>query len=434
MENFLQGLSLMTNYINTPNKVLKLWKNVGPGLITGAADDDPSGIATYSQTGAQFGYQFLWLSLFTLPFIIIVQEMCARIGIVTGEGLAKNIKHQYPAYILHFVSLLLFIANTFNISADLNAMAACVQLFMPHLNALIITAIFGCCIVFLQITLTYSAYSKHLKYITFIFFSYIITAFLIKVDWIAAYKNLFIPPLVFKKEHILIICAILGTTISPYLFFWQTSQECEEKIKNKKTKKGTSKKMFFNMRFDISLGMFFSNIIMFFIIIVCASTLYTHGITDVKTAADAAQALKPLAGKWAEFMFASGIIGAGLLSIPVLAGSSAYAVAETFNWKEGLYKKWYQAFGFYSIITFSVIIAFVINLFGIPAMKGLIYSAILNGIVAPVLLYFILRIGSNKKLMGIHTNNLLSSIGCWCLTILMSISGLLAIIFLIFNI
>lgn len=419
------------NTVNTTyseNKIKQFWKKLGPGLITGAADDDPSGIATYSQTGAQFGYIFLWMAVFTLPCLIIVQEMCARIGISTGKGLAENIKDHYPKFILYLITLLLFAANTFNISADLNAMTACIDLIAPRIPSVITFIFFIVVIATLQIFLSYKTYSKYLKYTACILCAYIFSAFLSHISWSSAFKHTFLPIFSFNKETMMILCAILGTTISPYLFFWQTSQEIEEK--SIRFKKVSIKKMISNRRFDLRIGMVFSNVIMFFIIAASAATLHKQGITHIETAVQAAKALKPFAGRFAEGLFILGILAMGFLSIPVLAGSSAYAIANTLNWKSGLCEKWYNAVGFYSIIVFSLFLSLIIYFFKLPPMKGLVYSAFLNGLIAPLILFFIVRISSNKKIMGKQVNHISRTVSGWIITLLMFLSTLLALWFL----
>lgn len=415
-------------------KLLKYWKNLGPGLVSGAADDDPSGIATYSQTGAKYGFQFLWLSLFSLPFMIVVQEMCARIGLVTGKGLTANIKENYSKKVLYFCGLLLLFANTFNIGADLGAMAQGVQLLFPKFNFAILIIFFALFSLVFQILIPYKTYAKYLKYLTFALFSYIISSLLIHVDWHEALRHTFIPSFSLSKESIILVCAILGTTISPYLFFWQTSQEVEEHIapnglvsheKNKKIKKYIGK-----MRIDVFTGMFFSNVVMFFIILACAGTLFKNGITEITSAADAAQALRPFAGDLSYVLFAIGIIGTGLLAIPVLAGSASYVIAETFDFKEGLFRKWYEAKLFYGVMIFAVMLGILFNFIGLDPIKALFYSALLNGLTAPVVLYLIVKISSSEKIMGEFKNSKVYTFFGMATFIIMTIVAILALFFL----
>ncbi len=406
-------------------------EKLGPGLITGAADDDPSGIATYSQTGAQYGTSLIWLAAWTFPLMAIIQEMCARIALVTGKGLAANIKHSYSKKILYACTIILFIANTLNIGADLGAMAKGFQLIIPSLPFFILVIVFGLLGLVLQIFIPYQKYSKYLKWLVISLFSYIATGLIIHMNWSILLKDLIIPNITFSKTQILLITGILGTTISPYLFFWQTSQEVEQEISEGKTtvhlRKGTNPQEIKEMRKDVWTGMFLSNLVMFFIIAVCASVLFKNGITNISTANDAALALAPFAGKWATTLFAVGIIGTGMLAIPVLAGSASYAISESFGWKEGLYRKLKEARAFYGIITISIIIGIIINFIGIDPIKALIYSAIANGIVAPIILIFIVHISGNHKIMGHYKNSRLSNIVGWTTTILMGITAIAAI-------
>lgn len=409
------------------------WAKLGPGLTTGAADDDPSGIATYSQTGAKYGFQLLWLSLFTFPFMAVVQEMCARIGVVTGRGLAANIKHHYSKPVLYVTTVLLFAANTFNIGADLGAMAQAVQLLSPTTSAPLLILFFATLSLLLQIFTSYARYAKYLKYLALVLFAYVISALLSNLDWSQVIRDTVIPSFNFSKDQIFLICGILGTTISPYLFFWQTSQEVEEQnLEGHKTEVGwhqkPSKKEMRNLRIDIWSGMFFSNAVMFFIIAACAGTLYANGITNITTAADAAAALRPLAGDAAFFLFSIGIIGVGMLAIPVLAGSTSYAISESFGWKHGLYRKLKEAYAFYGVIIVSMILGIILNFIGLDPIKALIYSAVGNGIVAPIVLVLIVHMSSNKKIMSEYVNPPLVTWIGWGITLMMLLAGLAAII------
>ena len=413
------------------------WNTLGPGLVTGAADDDPSGIATYSQTGAQYGFQLLWLSLFTFPFMAMVQEICARIGIVTGHGLAANIRHRYSKSMLYFITVLLFIANTLNIAADLGAMAASTRLLMPGLNFILCVTVFGFTILILQIFTTYARYSKILKYSALALLSYVVTAFAVHLPWGEVLKHTVSPSLTFSRDQIFLLCAILGTTISPYLFFWQTSQEVEEEVLkggdmgDMRSDVDTQKELKV-MRKDTWSGMFFSNLIMFFIIAACAGTLYAHGITNIATADQAAAAIRPFGGDFTYFLFAVGIIGTGFLAIPTMAGASAYAAAESFGWRQGLNLKLKQAYAFYGVIAFSIVIAIIANYIHLDPIKGLIYSAVANGLVAPVVLFFIMRISTDKKVMGADKNHPFISACGWLTTVLMAIVGIAAIVTMFF--
>jgi len=410
----------------------KYWELLGPGLTTGASDDDPSGIATYSQTGAKYGFGLLWMALFTFPLMSNVQEMCARIGLVTGRGLAANIRKYFPNYIIYIASLLLFGANTFNIGANLGAMAKATQLLLPNLNFAVLVVGFTVLMLFLQIFMPYEKYARYLKWMALVLLSYIFTVLVIKdINWNETLRATVSPKIEFNKDQIILICAILGTTISPYLFFWQTSQEVEELQEKSNNVKPTAnlvtKRTLRDMRIDVWSGMFLSNLVMFFIITACAVTLNKAGISEIQTAEDAAVALRPLAGDMSYFLFAIGIIGTGLLGIPVLSGSAAYAISESYEWKEGLHKKLGHAYSFYGIMIFSMLLGLVLNFVGLDPIKALIYSAVLNGFVAPVVLVLIVLISSNKKIMGDYASGLFRSSVGWITVGLMSISAIAAI-------
>jgi len=410
-------------------KLKAILKKLGPGFITGASDDDPSGIATYSQTGSQFGFSQLWTALFSFPFMTIIQEMCGRIGMVTGKGLAKVLKENYGRKVLFGAVFILCIANTINIGADLGAMAAAGQLLigMPFLVwLLLITGI----TLTLEIFVSYPTYAKFLKYLTLSLFAYVATAFVINQDWSEIVFSTLVPSFSFSRAYLLNIVAILGTTISPYLFFWQADEEVEEEIANHKLTEDSNIKPRINykdirrMRLDTFIGMLFSNLVMFFIIVTTASTLGVHGITTITTADQAAAALRPLAGDFAFLLFAAGIIGTGLLAVPILAGSASYALAEAFNWKAGLGKKFNQAKAFYIIIIISTLVGVLINFTPIRPFQMLYYTAVLNGICAPPLLILIMLISGNKKIMGNHTNSRFSNIMGWIITVVMSLAAI----------
>lgn len=412
---------------HTIKKAEEFWHLLGPGLTTGAADDDPSGVVTYSQAGARFGFQWLWLSAFTLPLMAITQEMCARIGLVTGEGLAANIRKHFPKWVLYLSTGLLFFANTFNIGADLGAMAEVTRLLMPNLDFSFLVVSFALVSLMLQIFTTYQKYSKYLKYLALTLLTYVFTLFLIKADWLAISKATFLPSFNFTKDGILLITGVLGTTISPYLFFWQTSQEIEEEILCGKTsikaRQGATSTEISHMRADIWSGMLLSNLVMFAIIAACGATLFKSGITTIDSAAQAAAALRPLAGDAAYLLFALGIVSTGLLAIPVLAGSISYALSESFHWQEGLYKQLEKAKAFYGIIIISMIFGLLLNFIGLDPIKTLIYSAVLNGIVAPVVLVLIVMLSSNKKIMGEWHNTPFIKFMGWLVTLIMVIAG-----------
>ncbi|HVZ58973.1 MAG TPA: divalent metal cation transporter [Patescibacteria group bacterium] len=410
-------------------KFKKLLSIIGPGFITGASDDDPSGIGTYAQTGAMFGYTQLWTAFFSLPFMTVVQEMCGRIGMVTGEGLAGVLKIHYSRRVLFIAVSILFLANTINIGADLGAMASSAQLILGipfWVWLLVITA----STVLLEIFVSYPAYSRLLKYLTLSLFAYLLTALIIKQDWHQALLHTVIPHISLDKSYLLNIVALLGTTISPYLFFWQADEEVEEEIEHHKIRamgKGVphvTRREVREMRLDTFAGMFFSNLVTFFIIITAASTLATHGITSIQTADQAALALKPFAGNAAFLLFATGIIGTGLLAVPILAGSASYAISEALNWKAGLSKSFTKAHGFYGVIALATLLGFVVNFTSIKPFTLLYYTAILNGIAAPPLMILILLTANNKKIMGNYTNSSFTNVLGWIITLVMSLAAL----------
>lgn len=413
-------------------KAEEYWNSLGPGLTTGASDDDPSGIATYSQAGARFGSQLLWLAAFTFPLMAVVQEMCARIGLVTGRGLASNIRQHFKRPVLFVTALLLFVANTFNIGADLGAMAKAVELLVPGVPVPVLVIAFAFVSLMLQILIPYGTYARYLKWLALVLLAYVFTGFIVGLDWSEVFKSAILPSVSFSREQIFLICGILGTTISPYLFFWQTSQEVEEQILEGKTsikkREGATSAQVKKMRIDVWSGMLLSNIVMFFIIAVCAVTLNAGGITNIQTAEEAARALEPIAGRFASLLFAVGIIGTGLLAVPVLAGSASYAIAETFGWREGLYRNFRQAQAFYGVIIASMIAGLLMNFVGLDAIKALVYSAVINGVVAPLVLVLIVLLSSNKKIMGEWVNSKSVTYIGWLTTALMSVVALAVII------
>jgi len=412
------------------------WKNLGPGLTTGASDDDPSGIATYSQAGAQYGFSLLWLAAFTFPLMAIVQEMCARIGLVTGRGLAGNIRIYFPKWVLYVCTALLVFANVLNIGADLGAMAKSTQLLFPKFSFGTLILAFAIVGLVLQIYVSYEKYARYLKYLALILLSYILSAVSVHLNVKELLKNAVVPVLSFSKNQMFLVTGILGTTISPYLFFWQTSQEVEESILKGQTtiklrEEAVSNKEIGLMRQDVWSGMFLSNIVMFFIIAACAVTLFTHGVTNIGTAADAAKALRPIAGDQAYLLFALGVIGTGMLAIPVLAGSASYAISECFGWKTGLYRKLKEANAFYGMIILATLVGVAINFAGIDPIKALILSAVVNGLVAPVVLVLIVLLSRNKKVMGERVNHPIVTVFGVLITGLMAAAGIATIFFAI---
>jgi NRAMP (natural resistance-associated macrophage protein)-like metal ion transporter len=396
----------------TFKKKIKKWlRIIGPGFITGAADDDPSGIATYSQTGALFGYTQVWIALFATPFMVAIQEASARIGLVTGKGLAKNIKQHYPAFILYISVFLVVVANVINIGADLGAMAAATQLLFPAPTTLFLI-LFALIIAWLEIRVSYKKYANALKWLSLSLFAYPVTAFIVKQDWGLIAHSFFIPSISFSRDYWINIVALLGTTISPYLFFWQANEEVEDEIMRHElasSKEDALPHLRLHdvraMRWDTIVGMIFSNVMTFFIIITAAATLGAHHMLNIQTAEQAAQALLPLGGRIAFVLFTLGIVGTGLLAIPVLAGSASYALSETLGWKTGLYRSFKRAKGFYGIIAAATLVGTFINLIHIPAFSMLYYSAVLNGLAAPPLMFLITHLAARTDIMGDHASS-----------------------------
>ena len=413
-------------------KVKKFLKVFGPGVITGAADDDPSGIATYTQTGAKFGYGQLWTVVVMLPLMTAIQEACARIGAVTGHGLAAVIKTNYSKKVLYAAVLLVVIANTINIGADIGALAAAAQLLIP-VNFVILTLGFTALILILEIFTSYRVYSRILIWLALSLIAYPLTIFIINQPWQTIISATFLPHVELNFEFFFIITGVLGTTISPYMFFWQASQEVEEvkelHLTNRYGRSKIGEKFIRNLRIDNFLGMVFSEIATWSIIVVAATVLHQNGITNVASAADAAKALEPLvqtfphAGFLAKLIFATGIIGLGLLGIPVLSGSAAYALSEAFNMKEGLNLKLKKAHGFYGVITIATIIGLMINFIGIDPIKALVFTAVFNGVAAVPLIFLIARIARNRKIMGEYRSGWLSNTVVWITFLVMLASA-----------
>jgi NRAMP (natural resistance-associated macrophage protein)-like metal ion transporter len=401
------------------NKFSRFWKLLGPGLVTGASDDDPSGIATYSQAGAQYGLSTLWTALITFPLMAAIQEMCARIGMVTSQGLTGTLKTNYSKLILYLMVLFSFPAIVMNIGADIAGMGAVGNLLFPQIHAIFFSVSFTIILLVIIVFLPYQKIASVLKYLCIVLLVYLIVPFLYKQDWIAVLKGTFIPTIKFDKNFIGILVGILGTTISPYLFFWQATMEVEERKKSKKLLV-LNKRIMREMKADVDFGMLFSNLVMFFIILTTGTVLFNGGIHQIDTVEQAAQALKPLAGNFAYLLFAVGVIGTGFLAIPVLSGSLSYIITETFGWQQGLDKKFYEAKAFYIVIAISLISGLLMNEIGISPVKALIYSAILYGLTAPVLIAIILHIANNKKVMGKYTNGRLSNILGFATLILMT--------------
>lgn len=413
-------------------KTKNLVKLAGPGLITGAADDDPSGIATYSQTGAQFGYGQLWTALYLLPFMVAIQEACARIGAVTGKGIAAVAKENYSKKILYVLLALILIANTINIGADLGAMGAAAQLIIPAgspFGFAALTLFFTTLILVLEIFVSYKNYAKILKWLALVLLSYPLTVFLINEPWGTILRATFLPHVQFSFAFLFIITGVLGTTISPYMFFWEAAEEVEEEKEKHLISHGAAKptRAFMRrLRWDNFFGMVSSEIATWCIIVVAATVLNAHGLTNIATSADAARALEPLvhtfpnAGLIAKWLFAIGVIGLGLLAVPVLSASASYALSETLSWREGLNLKLKRAHGFYGVITIATIVGLMINFIGINPIKALVFTAVFNGVAAVPLIFIIARMAGSKKIMGEHKSGWLSNIFVWATFALMA--------------
>ncbi len=390
-------------------RIKTFFGDLGPGLITGAADDDPSGISTYSVTGASFGYMPLWTALFSFPLMTAVQMMCARLGMVTGQGLAGVVRLHYPRWVLYGACLLLIVANVFNIGADLGGMADVAQM-VTGINSYYFTPVFAGVIISLLFFSSYRQIARIFKWLTLVLFAYVITAFLSKPDWWAVLKATFVPHVEWSSAFLATFVGILGTTISPYLFFWQSSHEVEKERAQGRTtiaeRKGATDKEIQIMRRDVFTGMFFSNLVMYFIILTTAATLNAHGQTNIETAQQAAEALRPLAGNGAYLLFTLGLIGTGMLAVPVLAGSAAYAIAEAQTWQNASLENAPRVSPrFYAVVAVAMLLGLALDFIGFEAVRMLFYSAVLNGVLAPPLVVLVTLLSSNPKVMGNRTSS-----------------------------
>ncbi|HEX2566008.1 MAG TPA: Nramp family divalent metal transporter [Burkholderiales bacterium] len=405
-----------------PGAFRRWLKSLGPGLVTGAADDDPSGIGTYSVAGAALGFATLWTAVVTLPLMTVVQFLCNKIGMVTGRGLAGVLRRHYSRKVLYPAVLGLLVANTINVGADLGAIAAGINLVVPVPQKLMIVLV-AVAIVTVQVWGHYRMIVTLFKWLTLSLFAYVAAALIAKPDWSEVLRATFIPTLRFDHEYLTTLLAILGTTISPYLFFWQASQEVEEEISQGKTtaasRKGTTDRELERAKLDTITGMFFCNLIFYFVILACAATLHASGNTEINSAADAAAALRPVAGSAATYLFAVGIVGAGFLAVPVLSGSSAYAIAETFGWKYGLDAKPGEAKQFYAVIALSTLVGVLIDFIGINPIRALFWTAVINGVLSPPLLVLIMLISGNRRIMGERANGRFATIAGWLATAVM---------------
>ena len=418
--------------LKNPRKRIKyFFRALGPGVITGASDDDPSGIGTYSSVGARFGFAILWMALWLLPMMLAVQEVCARIGIVTNKGLAGVLLKHYRKKIVLAVVSILIIANIVNIGADLGAMAASLQMLVG--GSFYLFAIgFAVFIILCEIFIGYHTYVKFLKWLTLSVFAYVITGIIIHPDWTLIWKDVLVPQITFNKEYVFAMIAVFGTTISPYLFFWQASEEVEENRTNgfnHKDKKVMHVRIS-QMRTDVSTGMILANVVFFFIVLTTAQVLFKNGINNIGSAEEAAQALRPFAGNFAYLLFALGIIGTGLLAVPILAGSGAYALSEIMKWREGLELKFSRAKGFYMVITVSVIFGLFLNFFHINPIIALYWAAFLNGVIALPLLVVIMVVGNDAKIMGQETHPKWVKIFGWLAVAFMTLAILATLILL----
>ncbi len=394
----------MSKPATTSHKKQSLWAKLGPGLITGAADDDPSGIATYSQVGARFGYAILWTAFFTFPLMVGIQTISARIGRVTGQGLAANIRKHYPPWLLYGIVLLLLIANTINIAADIGAMGAALKLLIGG-PAQWYAIGFGMLSLGLQIFVSFPRYAPILKALTFALLAYVATVFVVKVPWSEVVYQTVMPSLSIKAEYLLAVVAVFGTTISPYLFFWQASQEVEDQ----RAAPGEEPLVeapeqapveLQRITIDTYVGMGFSNLVAFFIMLTAVVTLHLHGISDIQTSAQAAEALRPLAGDFAFVLFTAGIVGTGLLAVPILAGSAAYGIAEAFNWHIGLGLELLQARGFYTIVIIATVLGVALNFTPVDPIKALFWSAVINGVISVPIMIVMMLIAVREDVMG----------------------------------
>ena len=409
------------------NPLKKLLKIIGPGFITGASDDDPSGIGTYASAGAALGFSTLWLALFTFPLMAAVQFICAKVGMVTGKGLAGVLREHYSRAILYPAVFALLVANTINAGADIGAIAAAINLLLPVPIVAMIVPVTAVILV-LQIWGSYRLIAATFKWLTLALLAYVAAAFFAKPNWQRVLHGTLVPHLSFNAKFLSMLVAILGTTISPYLFFWQASQEVEEQISMGRTRlwqrKGATDGELHYAAWDVNLGMFFSNLVMYFIILATAATLFHAGKTDIQSAYDAAQALRPIAGRAATALLAVGLIGAGFLAVPILTGASAYALSEAFGWKRGLDHKPRTAKEFYALIAVSTLVGMMINFIGINPIKALFWTAVINGILAPPLLVLIMLVANNKKVMGTRANGRAVNALGWVATVAMTLAAM----------
>jgi NRAMP (natural resistance-associated macrophage protein)-like metal ion transporter len=413
-------------------KLIKLWKSLGPGLITGASDDEPSAIATYTMAGAKYGLSVLWMSLYSLPFMISIQEMAARIGRISGKGLAGNMKLYYPRWLLLSMAVLVVSVNTINIGSDMAGMADALALAIPSLPEKQASIIMTFVILITTVVLPYKKIFAIFKWLALILFSYILSAMWIDIRWQEIFYHVFVPNIFWTKDFFIIMAAFFGTTIAPYMFFWQANQEVEERL-IEQCKPGRVCRLrpiapeeLRKLRIDTRVGMTFSNLITFFIIILSSATLFNAGLHNIESLKDAATALQPLAGDYAYLLFTLGILSSGFLAIPILAGSAAYVLAEVFGWEQGLNKTFTKAKEFYTVIIASTLIGLLIPLLGINPIKALFYTAIIYGIISPIVIGMILHMANNEKIMGSYTNGPVRNLIGGAALVVMSLAAVFA--------
>ncbi|MDP9019011.1 MAG: divalent metal cation transporter [Candidatus Eremiobacteraeota bacterium] len=420
------------DHVADERPVVHFLKNLGPGLITGAADDDPSGISTYSVAGATTGLSMLWVALITTPMMAVIQGMCARIGMVSGVGLAAVMRKTFPRWLAMSLALIVVVANTFNVGADFAGMSASAHMAFG-LPILLWVIVFGVALLAVQIFLSYRMLAKVFKWLTLALFAYVITAFIVHPDWLNVLKHLFVPEVHLTGLWITTLVGVLGTTISPYLFFWQSSLMVEEEKDIGRTtigaRRGATEQEIKDCHADVNTGMIFSNLVMFFIITATAVTLGAHGKHNIATAQEAAEALRPLAGNFTYLLFTLGMVGTGMLAIPVLAGSSAYVAAEMLSFRTGLGETPKRAPRFYAILAAGVIIGVLMNVIGIDPIKALFWSAVLNGVAAVPLVYAIVHIANKTEIMGRWKSSVLANIWGWATFVLMGAAAVLMFVF-----
>jgi NRAMP (natural resistance-associated macrophage protein)-like metal ion transporter len=409
------------------NPIVRYFKLLGPGLVTGASDDDPSGITTYSVAGASLGHAMLWTAIATFPLMAAIQLICARIGLVSGQGLAGALRHHYPRAFLYMACILLLVANVFNISADLGGMADAAEV-LTGIPALLFVPVFGLSMLGITVWTSYTTFARYLKWLTAALFAYVAAAFLAHPDWTSALLATVVPRMSFDSASVTTLVGILGTTISPYLFFWQASQEVEEeRAQGRRTlaqRRGATEHELGDARLDVTTGMLFSNVAMYFIMLATASTLHRAGLREIESSRQAAEALRPLAGDAAYLLYALGLVGTGLLAVPVLAGSASYAIAELFGWRSGLDLPPRRARRFYLVLAGAIVAGMLLDVFQTNPVRMLFLSALLNGLLAPPLLVLVMLVGNNRTIMGEHTNPFWLNVFGWAAAAVMTLGAI----------